>query len=90
MPASGVRTHTTARLEFDRDTYTPDTCEELPSLAVKAAMIAERSDLVAGLADGEPLASATVTGVTISAIAATAAVKDERNLMSRLANGGQW
>jgi len=43
--------HTTARLEFDRETYTPCTSEELPSFAVKDAMIADRSDLVAGRAD---------------------------------------
>jgi len=77
MPASGVRTHTTARLEFERDTYTPRTSEELPSLAVKDAMIAARSDLVAGLADALP-ASAVAVAITVSAMAASTAMKAER------------
>lgn len=84
MPASGVRTHTTARLEFERDTYTPCTSEELPSLAVKDAMIAARSDLVAGLADALA-ASAIAAGVTVSVTTASAAVragrKDERRII---------
>jgi len=42
--------HTTARFESDRDTYTPRTSDALPSFAVKEAMIADRSDLVAGRA----------------------------------------
>jgi hypothetical protein len=75
-----VRTHTTARLEFDRETYTPCTSEELPSLAVKAAMIAALSDLVAGRAD-ELVASATVADVNPIAItASTAAGERERNV----------
>ena len=72
-----MRTHTTARLEFDRDTYTPCTSEELPSLAVKAAMIAERSDLVAGRAD-ELAASAFAAGVTAITMAASATEEHER------------
>lgn len=79
MPASGVRTHTTARLEFDRETYAPCTSEELPSLAVKDAMIAERSDLVAGRAD-EPVASAAVAGVMASTMTADAMREWERNV----------
>jgi len=72
-----VRTHTTARLEFDRETYTPCTSEELPSLAVNDAMIAERSDLVAALAD-EP--AAAVAGDTASAMTAGATRENERNV----------
>jgi hypothetical protein len=79
VPASGVRTHTTARLEFDRDTYTPCTSEALPSLAVNDAMIAERSDLVAGRAN-EPPANAVVAGVTASAMTAGATRESERNV----------
>jgi hypothetical protein len=74
-----VRTHTTARLEFDRDTYTPCTSEELPSLAVKDAMIADRSDLVAGRAD-ELAASAAVAAVTASTMTADARRESERNV----------
>ena len=79
MPASGVRTHTTARLEFDRETYTPCTSEELPSLAVKAAMIAARSDLVAGRAD-ELVASALEAGIRASAMTTGATRESERNV----------
>jgi hypothetical protein len=74
-----VRTHTTARLEFDRETYTPCTSEELPSLAVKDAMIADRSDLVAGRAD-EPAANAAVAAVTASTMTADARRESERNV----------
>ena len=81
MPASGVRMHTTARLEFDRDTYTPCTSEELPSLAVKDAMIADRSDLVAGRAD-EPAATAAVVDVMAITMAASAAGESERSVTS--------
>ena len=55
---------------FDRDTYTPRTSEELPSPAVKAAMIAERSDLVAGRAD-EPAASAGPAATAATAMTAS-------------------
>jgi hypothetical protein len=81
-----VRTHTTARLEFDRDTYTPCTSEELPSLAVKAATIAERSDLLAGRAP-DPDASALLTGVTASIVAESAASDIERIVTLMNANG---
>jgi hypothetical protein len=74
-----VRTHTTARLEFDRETYTPCTSEELPSLAVKDAMIADRSDLVAGRAD-EPAANAAVAAGTASTMTADATRESERNV----------
>jgi hypothetical protein len=74
-----VRAHTTARLEFDRDTYTPCTSEELPSLAVKDAMMADRSDLVAGRAD-ELLARAVLAGTTVTTIAASAAKERERTV----------
>ena len=89
MPASGVRTHTTARFEFDRDTYTPCTSEELPSLAVKDAMIADRSDLVAGLAD-VLLASVVAVGVTISPMTVSAATRDERNVTPMVCSGNEW
>ena len=79
-PASGVRVQTTARLEFDRDTYTPCTSEELPSLTVKAAMIAERSDLVAGRAD-ELLAGALATDVRAIAMTASAGGESERSVI---------
>jgi hypothetical protein len=79
VPASGVRTHTTARLEFDRETYTPCTSEELPSFAVNDAMIADRSDLVAGRAD-EPAASADVAGVAANTVIASAVGESERNV----------
>jgi hypothetical protein len=72
-----VRIHTTARLEFDRETYTPCTSDELPSFATNDAMIAERSDLVAGRAD-EP--AAAVAGVTTSAMTASTAGESERNV----------
>ena len=81
MPASGVRTHTTARLEFDRETYTPCTSEELPSFAAKAATIAARSDLVAGRAE-ELLANAAVVGVVASTMTASATVESERSFTS--------
>jgi hypothetical protein len=83
-----VRTHTTARLEFDRETYTPCTSEELPSFAVKDAMIADRSDLVAGRAD-EPVASADVAGVTASTMTVTASAVGEskRNITPIDPNG---
>jgi len=45
-------------------------------------MIAERSDLVAGLAD-PLLASALTAGVNISVVTASAAVKDERHVEPR-------
>ena len=45
------------------DTYTPCTSEELPSLAVKDVMTADRSALVAGRAE-ETAANTAVTGVT--------------------------
>jgi hypothetical protein len=51
-------------------------------LAFRAATIAERSDLVAGLAY-EPPASATLAAVTASAIAAIAERRSERNPISR-------
>jgi hypothetical protein len=81
-----VRRHTTARLEFDRETYTPCTSEELPSLAVKDAIIAARSDLVAGRAD-EPVANAAVVGVTASTMKASATVESERSVTSMDPNG---
>jgi hypothetical protein len=81
-----VRAHTTARLEFDRDTYTPCTSEELPSLAVKAATIAERSDLLAGRAP-DPAASALPTGVTASIVNESAASDIERIVTLMNANG---
>jgi hypothetical protein len=74
-----VRAHTTARLELDRETYTPCTSEELPSLAVNDAMIAERSDLVAGRAE-EPAANAAVAAVTASVMTASTASESERNV----------
>jgi len=77
-----VRTQTTARLESERETYTPWTPAELPSLAFRAATIAERSDLVAGRAY-EPPASATLAAVTASAIAAIAERRSERDPISR-------
>jgi hypothetical protein len=86
VPASGVRTHTTARLAFDRETYTPCTSEALPSLAVNDAMIAERSDFLAGRAD-EPVANAAVVGVTASAITAGTTKESERNVTSMDPNG---
>jgi hypothetical protein len=73
--------HTTARLAFDRDTYTPCTSEELPSLAVKDAMIADRSDLVGGRAV-EPAASAAVVDVMAVTMAAIATVESERRVTS--------
>ncbi len=79
MPASGVRVQTTARLESDRDTYTPLTSAELPSLAVKAATIAERSDLVAGRAD-ELAASVVAAFATDSAATASTAHEGERSV----------
>jgi hypothetical protein len=88
MPASGVRTHTTARLEFDRDTYTPCTPEELPSFAVKDFIIADRSDLVAGRADA--LAPSADAVITVSAITASAPRTDERNFAPAGRNGMQW
>jgi hypothetical protein len=81
-----VRTHTTERLEFDRDTYTPCTSEELPSFAVKAAMIAERSDLVAGRAD-ELVASAAEADIRAIAMTASAAEDSERNVTPVDASG---
>jgi hypothetical protein len=87
-PASGVRSHTTARLEFDRDTYTPCTPEELPSLAVKDFMIADRSDLVAGLADELP-ATALAASANVSAMTASPAMK-ERNVTPLERNHAQW
>jgi hypothetical protein len=86
MPASGVRTQTTARLEFARDTYTPRTPEELPSLAVKDAMIAALSDRVAGLADGLP-ASAVAAGVAVSDMTASAVANDPRNVTPTVRRG---
>ena len=74
-----MRTHTTARLEFDRETYTLWTSDELPSLAVKAAMIAALSDLVAGRAN-ELVASATVADANVVAITASAAGERELNV----------
>ncbi len=73
-----MRTQTTARLESERETYTPWTPAELPSLAFRAARIAERSDLMAGRAY-EPPASATLAAVTPSAIAAIAAIAERRS-----------
>jgi hypothetical protein len=81
-----VRTHTTARLEFDRETYTPCTSEELPSFAVKDAMIAERSVLVAGRA-GEPVASADVAGIRAITMTASAAGDSERNVTPEMLVG---
>jgi hypothetical protein len=81
-----VRTHTTARLEFDRDTYTPCTSEELPSLALKEAMIADRSDLVAGRAD-EPVASAVAGGMAANTTRASVAGEGERNVTPVDPNG---
>jgi hypothetical protein len=75
MPASGVRTHTTARLEFDRDTYTPCTPVELPSLAVNDFMIAVRSDRVAGLAD-ELAAGTASAAVRVNATTASATINE--------------
>ena len=66
-------------LEFDRDTYTPLTAEELPSLAVKDLMIAARSALVAGLAD-ELAASARAARVDTSTTTMIATVNDERTI----------
>jgi len=48
-------------------------------LAVKDAMIAERSDLVAGRAD-EPAANAAIAGVTASAMTTGATRESERNV----------
>ena len=81
-----MRTHTTARLEFDRDTYTPCTSEELPSPAVKEAMMADRSDLVAGRAD-ELLASAAVAGTSVTTMTASAAGESRRNVTPIDSNG---
>lgn len=78
-----------ARLEFDRETYTPCTSEELPSLAVNDAMIAERSDLVAGRAD-EPAANAAVAAVTASTMTAGATRESERNVTPIDPNGSGW
>jgi hypothetical protein len=75
MPASGVWTHTTERLVFDRDTNTPCTPAELPSLATRALMIAARSERVAGLAD-ELLATAAAAAVNVSAVTATVAMNE--------------
>jgi len=70
--------HTTARLEFDRDTYTPCTSEELPSFAEKTATIAERSDLVAAR-PAELLASALAVGaIKIASPTAPATAQGER------------
>jgi hypothetical protein len=73
--------HTTARLGFDRETYTPRTSEELPSLVVKDAMIADRSDLV-GPRAVEPAARAAVVDVMAVTMAASATVESERSVMS--------
>jgi len=77
-----VRTHTTARLESERDTYTPCTSEALPSFAVKDAMIAERSDLVAGRTD-ELAALAAVAGATATTMRTSAAAENRRNVTSK-------
>ena len=69
-------------MELDRETYTPCTSEELPSLAVKAATIAALSDLVAGRAD-ELVASATVADVNTIATASTAVGEPERNVTNQ-------
>ena len=79
-----MRTHTTARPELDRETYAPCTSEELPSLAVKAAMIAALSDLVAGRA--ELVASAAVADVNTIITASIDAGKRERNVTRSILN----
>ncbi len=84
-----MRSHTTARLEFDRDTYTPFTAEELPSLAMKDFMIAARSDLVAGLADELP-ASALAARVDASTTTASAAINDERTITPTIVTLTEW
>ena len=62
-----------------RDTYTPCTSDELPSFAVKAAMIAERSALVAGRAY-ELDASAPATGTSAVSMQTTTTGASERGV----------
>ena len=62
---------------MERDTYTPLTPWEFPSLAAKDFMIAARSDLLAGLA-GELAASALAARADASTVVPSVAVNDKR------------
>jgi len=84
-----VRSQTTARDEFDRDTYTPSTPDALPSLAMRDLMIAARSDLVADLASelAAPALAASANAITV---AASVPVSDERAIWDTMQIVRHW